>query len=49
MSVILHSVNTKDDKYYPEAYMEEYKYERTEETSYILILILSNNLFKTYK
>ena len=34
MSVILHSVNTIDDKYYPEAYMEEYKYERTEETSY---------------
>ena len=32
---ILHFVNTKDDKYYPEAYMEEYKYERIEEVSYI--------------
>ena len=31
---ILHSVNTKDDKYYPQAYMEEYKYERIEEVSY---------------
>ena len=31
---ILHSVNTKDDKYYPQAYMEEYKYERTEEASH---------------
>ena len=30
----LHSVNTKDDKYYPEAYMEEYKYERIEEVSH---------------
>ena len=31
---ILHSVNTKDDKYYPQVYMEEYKYERIEEVSY---------------
>ena len=31
---ILHSVITKDDKYYPQAYMEEYKYERVEEASY---------------
>ena len=31
---ILHSVNTKDDKYYPQAYMEECKYERIEEVSY---------------
>ena len=31
---ILHSVNTKVDKYYPQAYMEEYKYERIEEVSY---------------
>ena len=30
----LHSVNTKDDKYYPEAYMEEYKYEGIEEVSH---------------
>ena len=31
---ILHSVNTKDSKYYPQAYMEEYEYERVEEVSY---------------
>ena len=31
---ILNSVNTKDDKYYPQAYMEEYKYDRIEEVSY---------------
>ena len=31
---ILHSVITKDYKYYPQAYMEEYKYERVEEASY---------------
>ena len=31
---ILHSVGEKDDKYYPWAYMEEYKYERAEEISY---------------
>ena len=31
---ILHSVNTKDNKYYPQAYMEEYIYERIEEVSY---------------
>ena len=31
---ILLSVNTKDDKYYPQAYMEEYKYDRIEEVSY---------------
>ena len=31
---ILNSVNTKDDKYYPQAYMEEYKYERIEEVSH---------------
>ena len=31
---ILHSVNTKDDKYYPQAYMEEYKYERIEDVSH---------------
>ena len=30
---ILHSVNTKDNKYYPQAYMGEYKYERIEEVS----------------
>ena len=30
---ILHSVDTKN-KYYPQAYMEEYKYERIEEVSY---------------
>ena len=30
---ILHSVNTKVDKYYPQAYMEKYKYERIEEVS----------------
>ena len=28
---ILHSVNTKDDKHYPQTHMEEYKYERIEE------------------
>ena len=28
---ILHSINTKDDKYYPQAYMEECKYEWIEE------------------
>ena len=33
-AAILHSVITKDDKYYPQAYMEEYKYERVEEASY---------------
>ena len=31
---ILHSVNTQDDKYYPQVYMKEYKYERTEEVSH---------------
>ena len=31
---ILHSVNTKDSKFYPQEYMEEYKYERVEEVSY---------------
>ena len=31
---ILHSVNTKDSKYYPQAYMEEYKYERIEDIFY---------------
>ena len=31
---ILHSVGTKDNKYYPQAYMEEHKYERIEEVSY---------------
>ena len=31
---ILHSVNTKVDKYYPQANMEEYKYERMEEVSH---------------
>ena len=55
---ILHSVNTKDDKYYPQAYMEEYKYERIEEVSHfdndsdsivIVIATLSNNLFITFK
>ena len=30
---ILHSVSIKDDKYYPQAHMEEYKYERIEEVS----------------
>ena len=28
---ILHSVNTKDANYYPQAYMEECKYERIQE------------------
>ena len=31
---ILHSVDEKDDKYYPRACMEEYEYERAEEISY---------------
>ena len=31
---ILHSVNTKDNKYYPQVHMEEYNYERTEEVSH---------------
>ena len=31
---ILHSANTKDNKYYPRIYIEEYKYERIEEVSY---------------
>ena len=31
---ILHSVGTKDNKYYPQAYMEEYKYDRIKEVSY---------------
>ena len=31
---ILHSVRVKDDKYYPQAYIEEYKYERAEGISY---------------
>ena len=31
---ILHSVNTKDNKYYPQVHMEEYNYERTEEFSH---------------
>ena len=57
---ILHSVNTKDDKYYAQAYMEEYKYVRTEEVFILImililivivvvIVILRNNLFITYK
>ena len=38
---ILHSVGEKDDKYYPQAYIKEYKYERAQEMSYFdLILIL---------
>ena len=32
---VLHSVGTIDDEYYPQAYMEEYKYERKEEVSHI--------------
>ena len=31
---ILNFVGTKDNKYYPQAYMKEYKYERIEEVSY---------------
>ena len=31
---VLHSVSTKDNKYYPLAYMEESKYERIEHISY---------------
>ena len=31
---ILHSVNTKDNKYYRQAYMHECKYERIEQVSY---------------
>ena len=27
---ILHSVDEKDNKYYPRAYMEEYRYKRAE-------------------
>ena len=49
---ILHSVDEKDGKYYPQAYIEEYKYGRAEEMSYfdlILIVILRNNLFIAYK
>ena len=55
---ILHSVNTKDDKYYPQAYIEEYKYVRIQEVFIlimilvlivIVIVILRNNLFITYK
>ena len=30
----LRSENTIDDEYYPESYMEEYKYERMEEISH---------------
>ena len=30
---ILHSLNTKDDEYQPQVYMEECKYERIEEVS----------------
>ena len=32
---ILYSVNTKDDSYYPQAYMEDYKHERIEEVSHV--------------
>ena len=32
---ILHSVGTIDAEYYPQAYMEEYKYKRIEEVSHI--------------
>ena len=49
---ILNSVGEKDDKYYPQAYIEGYKYETAEEMSYfdlILIVILRNNLFIAYK
>ena len=31
---IFHSVSTKDNKYYPQAYMEECKYERIVHISY---------------
>ena len=31
---ILHSVSAKDNKFYPLAYVEEYKYERVEHISY---------------
>ena len=31
---ILHSVSAKDNKYYPRAYVEEYKYERVEHITY---------------
>ena len=31
---ILHSVGTKDNKYFPQAYMEEYNYKRLKEVSY---------------
>ena len=31
---ILHFENTKEDKCYPQAYIEEHKYERIEEVSY---------------
>ena len=31
---ILHSIINRDNKYYPKAYMEKYKYERTEEVPY---------------
>ena len=31
---ILHSVINKDNKYYPKAYMEKYKYDRVEEVPY---------------
>ena len=56
--VILHSVRTKDNKQYPEAYLEECKYERVGHVFYfdnililllIVIVILRNNLFITYK
>ena len=51
---VLHSVVTKGykNKYYPQAYMEKYKYERIKEKKFlilimILTLILKNNLFIT--
>ena len=44
--VTLHSVGEKDDKYYPQAYMEEYKYERGEAISYFHKFFDSDNDFE---
>ena len=54
-SAILHSVIIKDDKYYPQAYMEEYNMRELKKLLiFIIILILIaivilRNLFITYK
>ena len=45
---ILHSVGEKDDKYYPQAYMEEHKYQRAEEISSFDTFFDSDSDFEEY-